>query len=47
MDVSRVSSNETGTLVPKSFVDKMKLKFPRMSCSFKTNQALLHTNPEA
>ena len=46
MQVSKVSTNKTRTLALKSFARKMKLKFPKMNCSFKTNQALLCTQPE-
>ena len=45
--VSKVSKNETDTLTPKSFVEKMKLKFPAINCRFKTNLALLCTHPRA
>ena len=42
---SRISTDKTRTLIPKSFVEKMKLKLPGMSHSFKTNQTLLRTQP--
>ena len=29
-----------------SFVEKIKLKFPKMSCSFKTDRVLLCTQPQ-
>lgn len=40
---SKVSKDETCALTPKSFLEKMNLKFPTMNCSSKTNLALLHT----
>ena len=43
MKVSTVSANKTRSFVSKSYDQKMKLKFPEVGCSFKTNQALLHT----
>ena len=38
-EASGVSTNNTRTLVPKSFVEKMKL--PTMSCSFKTMSRMI------
>ena len=43
----RPMSYQTSTLVPKSFVQKMMLKFLAMSGSFKTNQAFLRTHIES
>lgn len=39
--ISRVSANKTRTIVPKPFVEKMMLKSPTISSTFKINQALL------
>ena len=35
---------KTRTLICKSFVAKMKLQFPKMSCSIKTDPVLLYTD---
>ena len=37
-----VFTNKTSTLVSKSFVAKMRLKFPTTICSFKINPVLLY-----
>ena len=39
-------TNEKRSLVPLSFVEKMKFKLPIMNRSLKTDQALLHSHPK-
>ena len=44
--VSRVFTDKTCTLVPKSFVEKVKLKFFRVDCSFKKRSGILEHSPK-
>ena len=46
MFVSRVFPKKTHTVVCKSFVETLKLKFPATSCSIKTDLVLLCTHPQ-
>ena len=46
MEAARVSTKKICIVALELFVEKMKLKFSTVSFRFRTNQELLHTQPE-